>query len=293
MANLKEITRKIKSVKNTQKTTKAMKLVSTAKLMRAKMAVERSKEFAIRINDLLGEIVYKVNLYKDVTSNNPYFNGRDVKVVDIIFVTADKGLCGGFNQQTIKEVSKLLNEYEEKNIEVRLRGVGRKGVEFFKFNGVDLTSSFIGVSANPTEKKAYEIIEESISDFNDGKCDKIVLIHNGYKNMITQDLKTKILLPIEIKEGGDSKGSALEIEPNGEEEEILSELVKKYIEFNSYFALIDSLAAEHSARMQAMDAATNNANDRANQLTLEFNKARQEAITTELVEIISGVESLK
>jgi len=295
MANLKEIKRNIQSVKNTQKTTRAMKLVSTAKLKRAEEAAKRSRAYAVKLEEMLNEMSAKINKFKIGGSSSKFFNEvENPKVVDIIFVTADKGLCGGFNIQTIKRVNALITEYKEKGANVRLRAVGRKGADFFAFQGFDLLEKDIGVSSAPTYEKAQEVINKVIEDFTSGECDKVILIHNGYQNMITQELRESNLMPVEMsaESGDDSKASMMEIEAE-DEEKMLEELVKKYFEYSMFYSLIDSLAAEHSARMQAMDAATNNAKERVEKLTVAYNKARQEAITTELIEIISGVEALK
>ncbi len=294
MANLKEIKRKIKSVQNTQKTTRAMKLVSTAKLKRAEMAAKQSRVYAVKINEVLSEIAYKINQYKGGTLEGRFFTNNDApKTIDVIFVTADKGLCGGFNIQTIKAVRNLLKDAAEKQINVRLRAVGRKGMAFFNFQGVELLTSYAGVSSNPTYEKAQEIIKAAISDFIEGKTDKVILIHNGYKNMISQELKIADIVPVQAPVHAPETSSLMELEPEEGGEEILDALLQKYFEYNMYYALIDSLAAEHSSRMQAMENATNNAKERVNILTLAYNKARQESITTELIEIISGVESMK
>jgi F-type H+-transporting ATPase subunit gamma len=295
MANLKEIKRNIQSVKNTQKTTRAMKLVSTAKLKRAEEAAKRSRAYAVKLEEMLNEMSAKINKFKIGGSSSKFFNEvENPKVVDIIFVTADKGLCGGFNIQTIKRVNALITQYKEKGANVRLRAVGRKGADFFAFQGFDLLEKDIGVSSAPTYEKAQEVINKVIEDFTSGECDKVILIHNGYQNMITQELRESNLMPVEMsaESGDDSKASMMEIEAE-DEEKMLEELVKKYFEYSMFYSLIDSLAAEHSARMQAMDAATNNAKERVEKLTVAYNKARQEAITTELIEIISGVEALK
>ncbi len=293
MANLKDIKRNIKSVKNTQKTTRAMKLVSTAKLRRAEEAAKRARVYADKLNEMLFEISEKINKFKVGGSTSKFFNKVEKpKVVDILFVTADKGLCGGFNSQTIKEVKRVAEEYEAKGAKIRLRCVGRKGIDFFRFQGTELLDEYIGISAAPTYEKAQEVIQKAVDDFSKGETDTIVLIHNGYKNMITQEMKTLHLMPvdtIEVEENGPESMMEMEAE---DEEKMLDELIKKYFEYNMFYALIDSLAAEHSARMQAMDNATNNAKERVNQLTIQYNKARQEAITTELIEIISGMEAL-
>ncbi|DAB32813.1 MAG TPA: F0F1 ATP synthase subunit gamma, partial [Sulfurospirillum sp. UBA11407] len=259
MSNLKEIKRKIKSVENTQKTTRAMKLVSTAKLKRAETAAKQSRVYADKINEVLSEIAYKINQYKVGGIESRFFDVIDnPEKVDIVFVTADKGLCGGFNVQTIKAVKRLMEEYKSKKVKVRLRGVGRKGIDFFKFQDIELKSEYVGVSSAPTYEKAQEIIAEAIEDFTNGATDKVILVHNGYKNMISQELKINDIVPVEEPAGFESESKSLmTLEPE-EDETILDSLMKKYFEYNMYYALIDSLAAEHSARMQAMDNATNN-----------------------------------
>ena len=294
MANLKDIRRKIKSVNNTQKTTRAMKLVSTAKLKRAEQVAKRSREYALKINEVLSEIAYKINQFKVGGVQGRFFEKNDTPAkVDILFITADKGLCGGFNIQTIKTVNALLQEYKDKNTKVRLRAVGRKGVDYYSFSGIELFKKYIGVSSAPTYEKAQEIVQDAVDDFIEGLTDKIIIVHNGYKNMITQEIKSVDLMPVELpSEVKEEGGSMMEVEPE-DDESILDELIKKYFEYNMYYALIDSLAAEHSARMQAMDNATNNAKERVKQLSIQYNKARQESITTELIEIISGVEAMK
>jgi F-type H+-transporting ATPase subunit gamma len=291
MANLKELKNQISSVKGTQKTTKAMKLVSTAKLRRAELALKNSRLYANKIEELVSSIASKINGIKD-TIDNRAFQDIDTKKVDIIFVTADKGLCGGFNHQTIKTVSNLLKDFKDKDIKVRLKGIGRKGIDYFKFNEYELNDERIGLSATPDYQEASKFILESYKDFMNGETDKVILVHNGYVNKILQEMKVNTLLPLQF-DTLDSKEDILDIEPKDDEERVLEELIQKYVEFSQFYALLDSLAAEHSARMQAMDAATNNASDKVKELTLQYNKVRQEAVTTELIEIISGMESLK
>lgn len=294
MANLKEISRQIKSVKNTQKTTKAMKLVSSAKLRRTQQLSEQAKSYALKINDILSEIAARIaKVHENENISKAFVANDNPKVVDIVMVTADKGLCGGFNMTTIKAVRELVESYTKKGATVRLRAAGRKAIDYFNFQGTELLDSKVGLSAAPTYEAASEFISAAFEDFNNGSTDKVVLVYNGFLNMLAQELKVKDLLPISLDSVNiENESSMLDIEPD-DDEEILDELTAKYVDFNMYYSLIDSLAAEHSARMQAMDNATNNAKERVNDLTVEFNKARQAAITTELIEIISGVESLK
>jgi len=294
MANLKEIKIKINSVKNTQKTTKAMKLVSSAKLTRTRQLSEQSRSYANKINEVLSDIATRVSKVQDDGNiGRAFIQNSTPKTVDIVFVTADKGLCGGFNVATIKTVSKLINEYEAKGVKVRLRAAGKKGVEFFSFQGKTLEQKAIDLSSAPTYEKASNYIKLAVEDFKNELTDKVIIVYNGFLNMLTQEIRVKEILPVSLEKVEISETtSMLNIEPD-DDDEVLKELTDKYIDFNMYYALIDSLAAEHSARMQAMEAASKNAKEKVNSLTVEYNKARQAAITTELIEIISGVEALK
>jgi F-type H+-transporting ATPase subunit gamma len=296
MANLKDIQRQIKSVSNTQKTTRAMKLVSTAKLRRAEELARRSRLYADKMNQVIAEIAGRIKCSKVGGIENRCFNKiENPKMVDIVFVTADKGLCGGFNIQTIKAVKKLLKEYKEQNVKVRLRGIGKKGIEFFKYNEIEMFDEVANLSSKPDKERSDDLIKTSINDYKSGQIDALHIVYNGYKNMITQELHVNTVLPVDTDSfecDKETNSSMLEVEAQ-DEEKMLDSLVNKYVEYNMYYALIDSVAAEHSARMQAMDTATNNAKEMVKSLNVEFNKARQAAITTELIEIISGVESMK
>jgi len=295
MANLKDIKRQIASVKGTQKTTRAMKLVSSAKLKRAEEVAKRSKVYSTKLTELLNEIAQKMTQNNEDGINNVFFKeNKNPKNVDIVFVTSDKGLCGGFNSQTIKRTKKVMSDLGS-DVNVRISGVGKKGIAFFKYNQVELMNEIDDLSSKPDYERSTELISSLVEDYIEGKTDKIILIHNGYVNMILQEVKEQQLLPVDTAslEITDSVAmSELEVEPD-DDDTLLDALVKKYIDYTMYYALLDSLAAEHSARMQAMDAATNNAGDMVKSLKVKFNKARQEAITTELIEIISGMESLK
>jgi len=295
MANLKEIKRKIGSVKNTQKTTNAMKLVSSAKLRRTEELAKRSRVYAAKLTELLNEIAQKMQKASEDGLDNVYFKEvANPKTVDIVFITADKGLCGGFNAQTIKRVNQLIAEYKAEDVKVRLRAVGRKGIDYFKFNNVELNNEIIGLSAAPDYAQAAEFINEVSDAYVNGETDRIIMVHNGYVNMISQEIREDQVLPVDPSklELNAVSTSELEVEPD-DDDTLLDALVKRYVEYSMYYALIDSLAAEHSARMQAMDAATKNAKEMVKSLTVQYNKARQEAITTELIEIISGMESMK
>jgi F-type H+-transporting ATPase subunit gamma len=295
MANLKDIQRKIKSVKNTQKTTRAMKLVSSAKLRRTEELAKRSRVYAAKLTEMIDEIAQKLQHLGNEANDNVFFQkGDNPKKIDIIFITADKGLCGGFNAMTIKRVNQILSDYRDKDLKVRISGIGRKGIDYYKFNNVDMIREVVGLSSAPDYDHAAAFINELVEEYVNGEIDSIIMVHNGYVNMITQEIRQNQILPIDVSQMSSKgpSGSEIEFEPD-EEDELLEALARRYVEYSMYYALIDSLAAEHSARMQAMDAATNNAKEMVKTLTVQYNKARQEAITTELIEIISGMESMK
>jgi F-type H+-transporting ATPase subunit gamma len=293
MANLKEIQRKIKSVKGTQKTTRAMKLVSSAKLRRAEQVAKASKAYALKITEMMQEI--SANMAKSNEEiDSPYFKTqKEPKVVDIVAITSDKGLCGGFNSQTIKRVNAMIEEYEAKGVKVRVRAIGKKAIAFYKFQNRELLNEIADLSSAPDYSKAAEFIKEVVESYLNNETDKVVIVHNGYVNMITQEIRLDNILPLDPSDFEPDAVSTSELEMESDDDSLLEELINRYIEYTIYYALIDSLAAEHGARMQAMDSATSNAKEMVNNLTVAYNKARQEAITTELIEIISGVESMK
>lgn len=298
--SLKEIRKEIASIKNIQKTTRAMKLVANSKLKKAVEAAKRSRIYATKLNEVFNEIIQKTlsngNLFE---KNDILFVDKDraIKMVDIVFITSDKGLCGAFNSNTIKSVVALMNEYKKQDIKVRLRGVGKTGIRYFNFNEIELCDESDTLSSNPSDSAASEFIMKAVNDYIEGITDKVIIIHNGFKNMLSQEIQQVEILPFKLdlnEMGAKAKDSGgMTIEPTDDEKQILDELVRQYINYNMFYALIDSLAAELSARMQAMDTATENAAELVRDLTIKHNKARQAAITTELVEINAGVEAMK
>jgi F-type H+-transporting ATPase subunit gamma len=271
-----------------------MKLVSSAKLKRAEELAKRSKMYAQKITEMIDEIALQIAKHNDVSDNVYFRNVENPKTVDIVFVTADKGLCGGFNSQTIKAVNVMMEEYRAKGATVRLRAIGKKGIAYYRFNNMEMLDEIEGLSASPSYEEAAKFIRSCVNDYIEGKTDRVVVVHNGYVNMITQEIRVDNLVPVDPSTlpEGQASSSELELEPD-DDDTLLEALIHRYLEYVMYYALIDSLAAEHGARMQAMDSATTNAKEMVKSLTIQYNKARQEAITTELIEIISGVEALK
>lgn len=298
--SLKDIRKKISGIKNVQKTTRAMKLVANSKLKKAVEAAKRSEVYSKKLNEVFNEIINKTLSNGNMFEKNDILfvdKERKVKKVDIIFVTSDKGLCGGFNSNTIKAVMKLVNQYKSEDVKIRLRGIGKTGIRYFKFNEIELYDQSLTLSSNPTDEGASEFVMKAVEDYMNGMTDKVIVVHNGFKNMLTQEIRISEILPFcidlnEVSKEQNNNGEIL-IEPSDSEKSILEELAKQYINYNMFYALIDSLAAELSSRMQAMDTATKNASELVKELTIKLNKARQAAITTELVEINAGVEAMK
>lgn len=298
--SLKEIRKEISSIKNVQKTTRAMKLVANSKLKKAVEAAKRSKTYSNKLNEVFNEIIQKTLSNGNMFEKNDILfvdKSRQIKMVDIIFVTSDKGLCGAFNSNTIKAVIHLMNEYKNNSIKIRLRGIGKTGIRYFNFNEIELYDQSQTLSSNPSDEGASEFIMKAVNDYVNGVTDKVIIVHNGFKNMLTQEMQISEILPFCIDlnttiKDNQNTGEML-IEPVDNEKMILEELAKQYINYNMFYALIDSLAAELSSRMQAMDTATKNASELVKELTIKHNKARQAAITTELVEINAGVEAMK
>ena len=200
MANgLKEIRKKISSVNNTKKTTRAMKLVSTSKLKKAEEMARRARAFADKLNEIFFDMMERVRYIGLTNIDSKFFHDTEtqvVKVADIIFVTADKGLCGGFNTTTIKEALRLADEYKKRNIQVRFRCVGKKGNAFFAFNNIKLEGSVVDLSSNPNYERSSDFITAAVNDFLERKTQEVVIVYNGFKNLISQELKVIKILPL-------------------------------------------------------------------------------------------------
>jgi F-type H+-transporting ATPase subunit gamma len=200
-------------------------------------------------------------------------------------------MCGGFNSRTIKTVLELYEQYKSNKYKVRLRAIGKKGNSYFLYRNNEIVDFM--ESSKPTYELASKFIRDSLSDYKNGITNEIVLVHNGFKNRILQEIKINKLLPFD-KDNIETNevNSLVDIEPDNPQE-VLESLVSKYVEYSIYYSMIDSIAAEHSARMQAMDTASKNAKDLSKSLNTKYNKSRQSAVTNELIEIISGVEAMK
>jgi F-type H+-transporting ATPase subunit gamma len=286
MANLKSIKKRIVSVKNTRQITKAMKMVSAAKLRRAQENVVAARPYAAK----LAEVLERLAQGQDADSS-PLLQRRIADRALLIVVTSDRGLCGGFNANISKAAERFIKEKKSLYSELSILTVGRKGYEFLK-NRQKVTKNYTSVFSNLNYQTAALLAQEVIAGFVAEEYDDVFILYNAFKSVMSQDITLEQLLPI-------SAGATTADEPPLEyiyepaKGELLAEILPKHIEVQVFKALLESVASEHGARMTAMDSASKNATEMIGKLTLQYNRARQAAITTELMEIISGAESIK
>ncbi|MGZ5435897.1 MAG: ATP synthase F1 subunit gamma [Pyrinomonadaceae bacterium] len=291
MANLLDIRRRIKSVKNTQQITKAMKMVSAAKLKRAQIRVINARPFADKMNQVLSELAAQTS--EDF--HHPLLDQRGDERYLVVLVTADKGLCGAFNTNLIKAAQVFVKAHPDKQIEWVT--VGRKGRDFYRRRDANIVTEYIGLTGKGRVdfEEALVVANEVINRFTDDKAiDKVFLIFAEFKSVLTQRIVTEQLLPIskttETTENGaaQTKDYIYEQEPA----EIFSRLLPSLVETQIFRALLESIASEQGARMTALEAASKNAGELISTLTLNMNRVRQAAITREIIEIVSGASAL-
>jgi F-type H+-transporting ATPase subunit gamma len=290
MATLREIRQRISGVKSTQKITKAMKMVAAAKLRRATDAIIAARPYARKMQELLSYLSGQVDVTK-----YPQFEAREVKAVAIVIVTADRGLCGAFNSNIIKAaVNHIRTNYAEMNAagKVKLICVGKKGYDFFSKREYEVIAKHVGIFSQMNFTTAKTIVAEVVDGFIKGEYDKVEIISNEFKNAVQQKLTIGQFLPV-VQQASDVKNVSTDYIFEPASDEIVSALVPKHLNFQVWRVLLDSNAAEHGARMSAMENASTNARDLIKVLQLNYNKARQASITKELLEIVAGAEALK
>ncbi|PLX78796.1 MAG: ATP synthase F1 subunit gamma [Desulfuromonas sp.] len=288
MPSLKDIKKRIGSVKNTQQITKAMKMVSAAKLRRAQDAVVAARPYADKMLDVLSNLALR-----EESGVHPLLQERGKGKALVVLMTADRGLCGGFNTNISKKAERFVRENEEGFEDYDILIVGRKGNEYLKSRvGDKITKVHEHVTGNINFGLASLLGEEIIEPFVNETYDAVFLVYNSFQSAISQELTVSQLLPIVPKEiEGDGYSAEYIYEPS--RGEVLEQILPKHINVQIFRALLESVASEHGARMTAMDSASKNASEMIGKLTLQYNRARQAAITKELMEIISGAESIK
>jgi len=289
MPNLKDVRKRIGSVKNTQKITRAMKMVAAAKLRKAQQNILDLRPYAIKTMDVLSGVAARAGEDEEI---HPLLARRAPKNVMLVVLTSDKGLAGAFNASISKAAYKFWKELEDDGKKVTFAVIGRKGRDYLKRRNADIQKDFTGVFQDLSMDRAGEIGRYIVDAYGRHDLDSVYLIYNQFKSAISQDVVLEPLLPITPMEVREDE-TAVDYLYEPDKQALLDTLLPMYVEVETYRALLESVASEHGARMTAMDAATNNASDMIDRLTLIYNRARQAAITKELMEIIGGAEALK
>ncbi|MEO0323429.1 MAG: ATP synthase F1 subunit gamma [Myxococcota bacterium] len=292
MPSLKDIRKRIGSVKNTQKITRAMKLVAAARLRKAQQSILELRPYAVKTHDVLSTVAARAKL-DDPENLHPLLEAREPKHVMMVVLTSDRGLAGAFNANINKAAFTRWRELEAEGSKVEFMVIGKKGRDYLRRRGATIRHDFTGVFADPTLDKAGEIGRTIIHEYvsSDEALDACYLVYNEFKSAISQEVIVEPLLPIVPAELAEDQIGDFIYEPG--KTALLDTLLPMYVQVELYRALLESVASEHGARMTAMDAATSNAGDLIDRLTLQYNRARQAAITKELMEIIGGAEALK
>jgi len=285
MPNILDIRRRIRSVKNIQQITKAMKMVSAAKLRRAQERVMSARPYAQKILSVLNSLVTRSE-----GQTHPLLEDRGGERIQVVVITADKSLCGAFNSNIIKAAQNFIGEHRQQQL--TLNCVGRKGRDFFRKRSLPLAHEAVNIFARLDYSHAKQISATLMEEFSNKEVDAVYLVYNEFKSVIQQRIVVEQLLPIQ-KLAATEEASLIDYIYEQPPAEIFSSLIPKHVEVQVYRALLESAAAEHGARMTAMDAATNNAIDLIDSLTLTMNRARQAGITKEIIEIVGGAAALE
>jgi F-type H+-transporting ATPase subunit gamma len=286
MPSLIDIRRRLRSVKNTQQITKAMKMVSAAKLRRAQERVLSARPYATMLDRMLQNVARAASQTED-GATHPLLQSRPEKKIQLLVVTGDRGLAGAFNANVIKTAQRFIAEHRDAEISLEL--MGRRGRDFFKRRSESISGEHATLFLRVVEYEAAVAIARKVIDrFAYGEVDAVYLIGNQFRTVVASDLVTRRILPVEVPTGGEQIDYIYEQPPA----ELLGTLLPRYVETQVYRAMLESSAAEHAARMTAMDTASSNAADMIERLTLNMNRVRQASITREIIEIVSGAAAL-
>ncbi|MCS7181809.1 MAG: ATP synthase F1 subunit gamma [Thermoanaerobaculum sp.] len=279
-----DLRRRIRSVKATEQITKAMKMVAAARLRRWQARILEARPYAEELALVLRRVAAKVP-----ERRHPLLQVRPEERVALVVVTGDKGLCGAFNANVLREVSTILEQRRFPEVELTL--VGRKGLEYFRHKGIPLASQHLELMGRLTPEGAYALSRELRETFESGRVDAVYVVYTHFKSLLQQRVQVEKLLPIEREQlGGENGEASVLFEPTPQA--ILHALLPRHVDFQVWRILLDSVTAEHAARMVAMDAASKNASEMIDRLTLTYNRVRQATITKELIEIVSGAAAL-
>jgi F-type H+-transporting ATPase subunit gamma len=290
LPSLRDIRNRIGSVKNTRQITKAMKMVAAAKLRRAQDAITRARPYATKLEEALSRIAARAA--SEGKPSHPLLVSRPAKVAELVLLSSDRGLAGGFNSNVCRRAQRFMTENGDRHETIHLSTMGRKARDFLKARKLPIRKDYPGIFQGLSYARAEEIASEMGERFLSGEVDAIFLCYNEFRSAISQTVVVRQLLPVETGPAADANvGFDFLYEPS--RQELLNELVPKHLSIQVWRALLDSVASEHGARMTAMESATKNADEMIDRLTLQYNRARQAYVTKELMEIVGGAEALK
>ncbi len=292
MPNLRDIRKRIGSVKSTRQITKAMKMVAAAKLRRAQDAILKTRPYATLLERALAEVAARASAAAEKPAH-PLLALRVAKKAEIVLVTSDRGLAGAFNSNVLRRGQRFMTENADRYEEVRVSTVGRKARDYFKNRKVTMQADYTGMHQQLRFEKAQEIALELTARWLAGEVDAVFLCYNEFKSAITQNVVVRQLLPVENPAPTEAQSTSIDFIYEPAREAMLADLLPRHISMQVWRALLESAASEHGARMTAMESATKNAEEMIGKLTLDYNRARQAYITKELMEIVSGAEALK
>lgn len=290
MPSLRDIQNRIRSVKNTQKITRAMKLVAAAKLRRAQEGILAARPYALEIGSMLHRVATRAQ-GEEGEAPHPLLDVREPKKVLLVIMTSDRGLCGGFNSNILRRGERFVRENKDRFESLEVATVGKKGRDYFRKRKVATVRDFPGVFDNLNYRRATEISVGLSEEYVKKELDAVYLLYNEFKSAMTQRVTVETVLPIVQEELPVGQDIDYIYEPS--QEVVLDQLAPRYMATEMWRALLESNASEHGARMTAMENATNNAKDLIDTLTLKFNRARQAAITKDLMDIVGGAEALR
>lgn len=288
MPTLRDIKRRITAVKNTKQITKAMKMVAAAKLRKSQARMLEMRHYADKMNSVIA------SLTADGESRHPLLIPRPRKIIEVIVMTSDRGLCGAFNSNILKTAAKFISEQRQKGFNISVSVIGKKAFDYFKRRSVAMRESWVGLSGKMVYSDAQKIAINIIDNYMNETLDEIFLIYNEFKTVMAQKVSIAKILPLaSIEKSEETTGLLTSFIYEPSRENILNQFLPKNIEIQIYRAILESQASEEAARMTAMENATQNADEMISKLTLQYNKARQASITKELMDIVGGVEALK
>jgi F-type H+-transporting ATPase subunit gamma len=290
MPSLRDIRKRIGAVKNTQQITKAMKMVAAAKFRKAQESVLQARPFSRELRNTLGRLA---NIHEEVKAHPLIERREEVVREDLFVLTSDRGLCGSFNSNVLRAVEHHLLDHQDRKDDLHLSTIGEKGFRYFKKQKATIRQNVEDLLNKPVYSRAVDLAEDLAERYTNREVDRVTLVFNEFRSAVQQKVRFRTLLPLETPEAASDQRDFIDYIYEPDKAQLLDLIVRRYLANQLFMVILESVASEHGARMTAMEAATENAGEMIQQLTMDYNKARQASITKELMEIVGGAEALK